>query len=261
MPSTTANFAKFNDTNLDTVPGLTVLATNPYAPPRRKLSIYEIARTDKSKTNSAFYVERNILVRVGISRTTRNFLEQSMDTLMNLLQGLEKELVLPQSGTVRKYYATLSDINTRKDGGSYIELDLIFACSDRFGYETGYTTALDVTGSTSASRGDAIPFGGSAPWQVPVITIYYSALAGGSAKTVTVGNNITGMQVSITRTWTVGDRIEIDAFNRTVKVNGTVVAFTGAIPEWAPGLGNWTYTDNFTSRTMNAKITYYKRYV
>lgn len=261
MSITTANFAIFNGNNLDTVPGLSVLKTDPYAPPKRKLSINELARTDKSKTNSAFYTAKNILVRVGISRINRNFLEQSIDTLMNLLQGLEKELVLPQAGAVRKYYCTLADMPVRKDGGSYIEIDLIFECSDRFGYETAYTTALNLSGITSSSRGDAIPFGGSAPWQVPVITIYYSAISGGTAKTVTIGNSLTGMQVSITRTWAAGDRIIIDAFNRTVTVNGADVAFSGAIPEWSPGLGNWTYTDGFTTRTFNASIIYYKRYI
>lgn len=253
------NLATFNNVLFTSVPGLTVLATNPYLPPKRKLSIDSLARSDKSKLSSAFYTGRQIAVRVGISRTSRALVEQSLDALMALLQAYEKELVLSQAGSVRKYFCTLADVVAVKSGGSYLELNLIFECSDSFGYDTGYSTALSLSGVTSSTRADAIPFTGSAPWQVPVITIYYTAMSGGTDGTVIVGNSATGQQVTVVRDWGAGDRLEIDSANKTVKVNGSIVAFSGAIPEWAPTLGNWGYSDSFTTRTFNATITYYAR--
>lgn len=253
--------ATFDSSALTSIAGVSVLGTDPYAPPKRTLSQYLLARTDKRKTNSAFYTEKKVTVRVGISRITRDVAEQSLDALLTLLQGINKELVISQAGGVRKYYCTLSDSVILRGGGAYIELNLIFSCDESFGYDTGYTQALNLTNITTSTRGDALPFGGSAPWQVPLIVITYSAMTGSTSKSVIIGNSATAAQITITRTWAAGDRLEIDCFNRTVKVNGSDVAFTGGFPEFAPQLGNWSYSDQFTTRTFSALITYYKRYI
>lgn len=259
--SITALFANFNSVNIASVNGVSILATDPYKPPKRRLAINELARVSKSKVTGAFWTERRIIIKVAIQRTTRDLMEQSLDSLMTILQGQEKELVLSQAGGVRKYYCTLEDTPIRRSGGSYIEMDLVFRCSDNYGYDTNYTTALNLTSITSSTRGDAIPFGGSAEWQSPVIRVTYGTITGGTGKVVTIGNNATGQSISIARDFVSNDVIEIDSFNQTVKVNGTEVEFTGAFPEWAPQLGNWSYADNFTTRSFSAKITYYKRYI
>lgn len=255
-------YAIFNSNQLTAITGLSILATDPYKMPKRKLAILDIARSDKAKTNSAFYNQRLITIRVGISRTTRDALETSIDALMKILQGIEKELWLAQAGGARKYICTLQDAITKESGGAYWEADLVFACSDRFGYDTAYTTIINnLTGITAASRSDQYDFQGSAPWQVPVITIFYSALTGGTSKNVVIGNASTGQQITINRTWAAGDRLEVDCQNETVKVNGVEVAFTGAFPKFAPGLGNLTYSDTLTTRTFNYNAYYYKRWI
>lgn len=262
MSTITIHEVLFDGNRLDTaVPGLTVLGINPYIYPKRKVSTSELARTDKSRVTSGFFVERYITVKVGIGRDTRLQAEQSLDTLASLLQGIEKDLILQQSGAARKYVATWQDYPFPHAGGAYVEVDLVFECSDRFGYDTAYSTIVSLTGITAASRSDNFNFGGSAAWQQPYITIFYSALTGGTSKAVTIGNNATGQAVTITRTWAAGDRLEIDVPNGLVKVNGTEVAWTGALPEFAPGLGTLTYSDGLTTRTFNYTATYYKRYV
>lgn len=252
--------ANFNNNDLTLVNGLTVLATDPYTPPKRTVSSGIIARSNKSKVASAFYTERYITVRVNVVRATRALMEQSLDSLMTLLQGIEKILVLNQGANGRKYYATLSDTNIVAAGGSYLEMDLIFECADRFGYDSAATLLLQVTNFTSSNRSDPLNFGGSAPWQAPVITLTYSVVTGGTSKAVTIGNSNTGQQVVITRTWAAGDVIQIDSFNKTVKVNGLEVAFVGAIPEWPPGSGYWYYSDTLASRTFSAQILNTNRY-
>ncbi len=254
-------FATFNGTNIASVNGVTILATDPYKPPKRALSVYSLARSNKSKVNSAFFTERRITIKIGIQRSSRDLVEQSFDTLIALLQGLEKDLVLSQSGGVRKYTVTLEDMSIKRSGGAYTEIDLIFRCSDSYGYDTDYTIALNQAGITSSTRGDAIPFAGSAEFQAPLIRITYTAVTGGTAKTVVIGNPVTGQQITATRDWVSGDVLEIDSLNQTVKVNGTEIEFTGAFPEWAPSLGNWSYSDTLTTRTFTARITYFKRYV
>lgn len=256
------NTASFDGNDLATaVPGLTVLATNPYAPAKRGLTINTIARTNKAKTNSAFYNARIITLRVGITRATRALLETSIDTLMSILQGTAKDLLVKQSGGTRKYFSTYSDYVILVEGGSYIEMQLLFTTDDHFGYDIADSLLLQVTNFTSAQRTDSITLGGSTRWQVPKILITWSALSGSTSNYVSVGNDATGQTCVVTRIWSAGDVLEIDAFNQTVKVNGTEVAFTGAIPEWAPGAGYVTYSDNFTSRTFSNTMTYRRRYV
>lgn len=263
MPQVNANTAIFNNNNLATVPGLTILASMPYPPAKRKLTTYDIARTNRAKVNSGFYNKMTIIVRVGISRDSRDLVEQSSDTLMGLLQGLEKDLLVRQSGGTRKYTCSFADAVLRESGGSYLEMDLVFETSDHFGYDQNDTLLNQVSGYTSGQKTDLITLGGSAAWQVPKIIITISALTTGTSKSVIYGNDNTGQQVTITRTWAAGDVIEIDAhpLAQTVKVNGTEVAWTGAIPEFAPGIGYVSYSDNFSARTMSYTMTYKKRYV
>lgn len=251
----------FNDINLESITGLTVLSTNPYMPPRRKLSLYNLARTDKSKNNAAFYVEKQIIIRVGISRPNRGEAEKSIDSLMKILQGLEKTLVLPQSGTSRKYYASLSDAVVNESGGAYVEISLVFSCTDRFGYELGTTLIKDAPGRTGSIYYDGHTYGGSAPWQVPFIQIDLRAVTGGSSTSIVVGNNTSGQEITVTRTWAAGDLLQVDSQNQTVKVNGVEVAFSGAFPEFATGEGYLYYRDTFTTRTFNMLAYYYKRFI
>lgn len=254
--------ANFDSQELTSITGLTVLATNPYIPAKRSLTIGNLARTNKAKVSSAFYNKRELLVRVGITRNTRDLLETSIDSLMILLQGIEKDLILRQAGASRKYVATYSDAIINKDGGSYIEMDLIFSTSDHFGYDLAPTLLKQVTNFTSGNKTDSFTVEGSAPFQVPTITLTFSAIGNtADSRNVTIGNGALGMAVSLTRTWTNGDVIEISAPNQTVKINGVEVSYTGAIPEFAPGIGYLTYNDTFTSRTFSYTATYVKRFI
>lgn len=254
-------FAIFNGYNLTTVPGLTVLATNPWMPARRKLALNILARSNKSKTNSAFYTERIITVRVCIQRNSRDAVEQAIDILMTNIQGLEKELWLAQSGTVRKYYCTYSGYAIQRAGGAYWEADLQFTCSDNFGYDTSYTPIITNRTTSTATAADQYNFTGSAPFQAPIITVKLTAVTGGAPGTMTIGNSNTGQNISITRTWAVNDFVEIDSVAETVKVNGAIVAFTGAFPKFATGLGTISYADTFTTRTVVRNAYYYKRWI
>lgn len=254
----------YNDVDFNSIPGLTVLKTDPYRSPRRSTILGDIIHTDKSALTSANYTERYILVRIKINRDTRALLEQSLDALNNIIQQTEKILKLPQSGGFRNYYCTLDSTvdDEDSDGGSFIQRDLIFKCSDRMGYAVSASTLLNVTTPyTSANKSDLLVFGGSALWQQPVFRITYSAISGGTNATVTIGNGGNGQQTSVTRTWTAGDLLEIDSFNKTVKVNGIEVARVGAIPEFNTGNQYWYINDTFTSRSWTGQITNVNRYV
>jgi len=251
----------FNAVELTSIVGLTILATNPYVPAKRRLSRSSLARSNKSKTNSAFYTEREISIKVNISRDTRDLLESSIDSLMTILQGLEKDLIVRQSGSDRLYTATYNDAVVSKAGGSYIELDLVFVTSSHFGYATTATTNLTVGTYTGGNRADVLQFGGSAPFQQPIITVTFNYVFDTDEQDVVIGNADLGMAITINRIWEDLDVLVIDSTEQSVKVNGTEVPFTGAIPEFKVGEGVLTYNDTFTARTVDYQVSYTKRYI
>jgi len=194
-------------------------------------------------------------------QSSRALLEQALDSLHAILQGVEGELIVEQGGADRRYYATMSDIQFLQEGGTYAELNIVFTCSDRFGYATAATTIVNLTGVTAGTRSDQYNWQGSAEWQLPIITITYTAISGGSDKEVSLGNNANGQTLHVGRDWTSSDVLIVNCFDNTVKVNGTSVDFWGAFPEFAPGTGTLQYADEFTTRTFNYNVVYYKRYV
>ncbi len=260
---TKVHTARFNDFDIDSIDGVSILSTDPYKLPRRDVSMSQLARTNFSRTNSAYYVERIITVKIAIRQNTRALTEQTIDTLMARLQGVNKTLVVDQSGGERLYYATLADAPVQEEAGSYVEMELIFTCTDRFGYATSSQTLLTIPTTTSSSRSDYFTVAGSALTQTPIFTITFSAVSGATSKTVIIGNSETGQEISITRTWANTDVITIDTSMLTpsVKVNGTEVDFDGAFPVFEPGQRNWYYNDNLLTRTFTGSITYTPRYV
>lgn len=117
------------------------------------------------------------------------------------------------------------------------------------------------TSRTTSSYVDSITVGGTAPWQRVKATITYSAISSTGSQAVSFGNNNTGQQISVNRTWTTGDVLVVDSITRTVTVNGTVVDYTGAFPEFQPGNQAFSYSDGFTTRTFNINVVYYPEYL
>jgi hypothetical protein len=253
--------AEFNSTSLDSVAGLSILSIDAYKPVKRKLTIGNIAQTSRSKVSSAYADAKQITVRVAINRDTRDQVEESLDDLMAILQPKEKYLQIEQSGMLRKYKCTFTMSSTLTAGGSYMELDLVFECSDKFGISTAATLLRQFSGYTSSYRTDSFAVGGSLLEQPIVYTITFTALSGASSAAVTIGNDETGQLLTITRSWAANDVLVVDCDAESVTVNGTEVDFSGSFPLFQPGsLRYITYTDGFSSRTISGSITHVPRW-
>ena len=74
-------------------------------------------------------------------------------------------------------------------------------------------------------------------------------------------NSDTGTEIMITRTFANGDVVVIDAKNKTVKVNGTEVDYTGIIPKWNVGLNNFQINITATAKNITARLSYFKRFI
>lgn len=239
----------FGNNIINQIAGVSVYSLDPYVLPSRTLNSFPVARQSGQKVASGFYISRVINMGVYIQAATKAAAEAVLDNLWSQLQGQEQSLIIPQSGTVRQYTATLTgQPKFNKVSGGFMDIVIAFQCSDSFGYDTTYTTILN---STLASGNISTQYtqGGGADTQVPFIQVQYTALTGATSKAVTVTNPANGQACVITRTWGVNDILQIDSRNKTVQVNGVDVIFTGAIPEWGIGLQKVNITDAFTTRT------------
>lgn len=251
----------FNGVDLASrVPGLSILSTNPYRIPGRSIQNDKLANADKSVNAAAYWQEKKINVRIIIGRNTRALFEDSLDALTAILQAENATLLFNFGSSTRQWTATLANISVQEVLGGLGEIELEFQCSDPLGYDVASTPLITSAYSGSTST-DSFVIGGSFAWQAPIITITLTAITGGTDKTITVGNPATGQQISIFGTWVNNDVIVIDCQNKTVKVNGVDVDFDGAIPEWQPGAGTMSYSDDLTTRVHSHSAIYYKRYL
>lgn len=188
-------------------------------------------------------------------------LDSRIDTFKSYFNGKDKNLDIQYGASTRRYIATANKITvTRQQKAYFARFTVDFVCTQPFGRNTSATTALNASGRTASSYTDNHTFLGSAPYQLPVITITYAAVSGG-ASFVSFGNNANGQGITITdQTWVASDVLEIDCMNKTVKKNGVEIDFLGAFPEFAPGSQNFTYSDGFTSRTLTENVIYYPMY-
>jgi hypothetical protein len=113
---------------------------------------------------------------------------------------------------------------------------------------------------TLGSYSDTFTFAGTAPWQQPIITLTIVSGTLGSGQ-ISVGNNTNGQAIIITRTWTAGEILIIDCYNKVITVGGVEIDFSGAFPEFSPGTGVVGVGHNLTSMTFNYNVTCAAQYM
>lgn len=230
--------------------------------PDLDLAFYKLAHANASAISNTNYPSKKITVSGVIKGSTNADLDSRIDTFKAYFNGSDKNLDVVYSSATRRYIATKNAISiVRQNKALFAKFALEFICTKPFGQSTSNTTALSAAGRTNATYTDAHTFIGTAPIQQPVITYTLTAVTGGTAANVIIGNNSSGQQLTINRTWANGDVLVIDTYNKTVKVNGANVPFTGAFPEFVPGAGSISYSDGFTTRTFTISIVYKAQYL
>lgn len=225
--------------------------------PAKDAALFGLANTDSSVIPYVGYPSKAITITGVIAGSTSANLDSRIDSFKAYFLGKDKNLDIEYNGSTRRYIATVNTIGiNRQQKALWATFQIEFICTLPFGKNTSATTALTASGRTSSGYTDAYTFLGSAPFQLPLITITYSAVTGG-ASYVSFGNNGNGQGITITdQTWVASDVLEIDVANRTVKKNGVEIDFLGAFPEFAPGAQNFSYSDGFTTRTFGITVTY-----
>lgn len=230
--------------------------------PDKDVALLALANSNGSVIPYSAYPSKKITISGTIKGSSEADIDTRMDTFKAYFNGRDKNLDIVYAGTTRRYIATANAIAVeRQNIGYFARFNVTFVCSNPFGLATSTTSALNASGRTSSGYTDSHTFIGSAPCQLPVITITYSAVSGG-ASFVQFGNNTNGQSIMITdQTWVATDVLEIDTVNKTVKKNGVEIDFMGAFPEFAPGSQSFAYSDGFTTRTFAITVNYTPMYL
>jgi hypothetical protein len=249
----------FNGTDLDKLDGVDVYNYEVNNLPTRRLSLNEIARSDRSVLTNAEYTQKVIRVFMDICNGTRAQTELAYGRVKQAVQGLEGLLVVPQYGLdAVGYTCTLNATGERWEGNkAYITLE--FVAGNPFGIDQDVTNYVTSTALTTATATYTPVVTGTAIDQLPIYTINYSALTGGTAKTVTIKTS-NARTMNITRDWTASDVLVINCVSQKVTVNQSLVDYTGRFPVVSDGQ-TIDYEDDLTTRTATIAVTCNERYI
>jgi Phage tail protein len=230
--------------------------------PDKIANLYALANANRSVIPNVDYPSRKIGLSGSIKGSSQSDLDSRVDVFKGYFNGKDKNLDIEVGGATRRFIATVNAISiVRRGSHDFATFTVELICSEPFGRDIVDTTALSALARTGSSYADAYSFLGTAPFQLPLVTILINTVTGGDAY-LSFGNANNGQSVNITGvTFADGDEIEIDSVNKTVKVNGQPVDYTGAIPEFEPGDTTFNYADGFTTRNFHIIITYKKMYL
>lgn len=209
------------------------------------------------------YPFKTILLGGTIHGSTQADLDSRIDTFKGYFALRNKNLDIVYGASTRRY--TVLKANSisvvRQDRALFATFN-VELISKPFGFDTSETNLWAAkTGFTSETFTESPSIGGTAPYQLPVITITINALTGaGDYVQISNDNNnqeilLYGLGLSAT------DVIVIDSEQRTVTVNGTEVDYIGTFLELEPGASSITYTDGFTTRNVDISGVYTKRWL
>lgn len=241
--------------------GVYTTDTDVYSAPPISLQDEKLAEADGSVIVKRTVEPKVFLCEGYMEADTISALDTLLDTFKRNLNKQEQNFDIDYADSVRRYVASPRNmIISRPKGLNTASWSVEFLAANPVGSDVDQSTLLASTAITSSQASSAITVNGSYKAE-PVITMTLSAVTGGTSKTVTITNDSTLRGLTITRTWSAADVLEIDCLNKTVYINDTVVEFSGQFPSWEPGVSAIGYLDDFTTRTVDISATYYVRYL
>lgn len=252
----------FNSIDLTTLPGFEIHSIDHHKRPVRTSNWQKLARADGKKLVNSEYAERVITIGGVLNGTSRANYEANRDNLLLYLEPQEATLRIPQSSGNRDYTCTVDDVDyADQPTGGFAPITIKFVASNPpFGKDTSNTTAINTSFTGASKTGSFVAIGGSKP-ALPVITITLTAGTGLTSKYIQITNPASGKLIKITRTWVAGDVLVIDCENKTVKVNGAAVDYTGVFPSWEATDTSIQYDDTLTTRTVTMNMVYKRRWL
>lgn len=228
----------------------------------RNLGVFKRVRRAGSLITNDTYEDRVIAVSGNLEQTSVTALEAAIDDFENALSAKYGELDIDYEGSTRRYVATPQRVAFPREhrGSTWAGFEVDFLITE-YGKDTASTTLINNVSKTTSPATQAMTVDGSAPQQYLIISVTLDSFTGASLNTITIGNNETTQAVSVSRQWLATDVLVIDVENQTCKVNGTLVDYSGAFPQFKPGSRTLSYADDMTARGVHVTATYVKRWL
>lgn len=231
--------------------------------PEMLMGLYGLADADGSSIPNINYPSKPVALAGVIKGSSQADLDNRIDTFKGYFIGKDKNLDITYGAGTRRYVATAGVPKIQRRPMSYIAMFQIpLTCTTPFGIDTT-STALWATKNnyTSATFTETPTVGGNAPYQLPIFTITIDALTG-AGDYVQISNDNNNQEIMIYGIGLqAGDVIVIDCVERIVTLNGVEINYYGTFLELAPGANSITYTDGFTTRTVDVAASYVKRWL
>lgn len=225
--------------------------------------LYAKADANGSSIPSINYPSKKIIIAGSIHGSTQANLDDRIDTFKGYFNSKDKNLDIAYGSSTRRYIATANTISvSRQQKALYAEFSVEFICTNPFGLDTTTTNLWALkSGFTSATFTEAPTIAGSAPYQLPVITITINSLTG-DGDYVQISNDNNNQELVIYgQGLEAADVVVIDCAERTVTLNGIEIDYYGTFLELEPGANSITYTDGFTTRNVDVAGVYTKRWL
>lgn len=234
--------------------------------PKRELAIFTLARANGGVITDSTYGTKDIPVRGKIIGTGMTNVDALVDSFHAAMGVRNKDLDIAYNGSTRRYIATPARVTISRPvrGANWANFEVDFVVTE-YGKDTTATTFY--TNTSIATSGVTLPmtFGGSAPQQfldIIVNVTAFDASNNGMTRSVTFTNPATTEALTVNRIWTAGEQLIIRNSDKSVKVNGALVDWSGAFHTYAPEVSSIVVTHNFTtSVTMTGTFDYIKRYL
>lgn len=195
------------------------------------------------------YFRELVIEATGIARAdTAAGLDALLDTIRKNLRGSRRNLdTIDANGKVKRFVATVDSFEDLFANREHFHITFCpwivrFKCRIPFGKSRDYTTVTNTI--TASPTNESITNTGTTKAQPVFILIFNTAT---SITATAVENTTTGEQIQYTGALAVGDLLEFDSENKTVKKNGTEVDYSGAFPSLETDTNVIRYTVTGTS--------------
>jgi len=231
--------------------------------PDMLMAIYAMADADGSSIPAINYPSKPVALAGAIKGSSQADLDSRIDTFKGYFTGKDKNLDIAYGSGTRRYIATAGVPKIQRKQRSFIALFQVpITCTNPFGLDTSSTNLWAKKNNfTSATFTETPTVGGNAPYQLPIFTITIDAVTG-DGDYVMISNDNNNQEILVYGLGLeAGDVVVIDCVERTVTVNDVLVDYAGTFLELEPSANSITYTDGFTTRTVDVAASYTKRWL
>lgn len=229
--------------------------------PTKQAQYYALSHANASALPFVDYPTKPITITGTLVSDNIVDMDALIDTFNGYFINQDANLDIDYNSGTRRYIGTALTMQINRPGNlAWANFTVTFSTSQAFGQATTTDTIVNTSGITTSSANYTHTFLGNAPFLAPVVTVTLASVTDASGGNIVIGNNATGQQITVTRTWAATDILIIDSSQKTVTVNGSPVDFSGAFPIFSTGSQILTYLDNLTARNYSINAVYYPLY-